>query len=156
MINHINLTTMIKTTRAQLPKYATRVMVVVNMNMMSTHAIGRKVCLQAKGLYGLSKDPRPKRHPNIWRKDESKKIKDSMKVEGSVHRKKYDGHCTKQWAKISKATWTSPILRKRSMCWTSFNMASLMKDDMNDGVPNGTPKSLIPFDGVVNWDGVLK
>jgi hypothetical protein len=29
-------------------------------------------------------------------------------------------------------------------------MAYLMKDDMNDEVPNGTPKTLIPFDGVVN------
>ncbi len=27
---------------------------------------------------------------------------------------------------------------------------------MNDEVLNGTPKTLIPFDGVVNWDGVLK
>ncbi len=27
---------------------------------------------------------------------------------------------------------------------------------MNDGVPNGTPNILIPSDGVVNWDGVLK
>ncbi len=42
------------------------------------------------------------------------------------------------------------------MCRTSFNMADFMKDDVNDGVPNGTPKTLIPFDGVVNWDGVLK
>ncbi len=25
-----------------------------------------------------------------------------------------------------------------------------MKDDVNDGVPNGTPKTLIPFDEVVN------
>jgi hypothetical protein len=31
-----------------------------------------------------------------------------------------------------------------------------MKDDLNDGVPNRTPKILIPFDVVVNWDGVLK
>jgi len=23
-------------------------------------------------------------------------------------------------------------------------------------VPNETPKNLIPFDGVANWDGVLK
>jgi hypothetical protein len=36
------------------------------------------------------------------------------------------------------------------MCQTSSTKASLMKDDMNDGVPNGTPKILIPFDGVVN------
>ncbi len=27
---------------------------------------------------------------------------------------------------------------------------------MNDEMPNGTPKILIIFNGVVNWDGVLK
>jgi hypothetical protein len=31
-----------------------------------------------------------------------------------------------------------------------------MKDDVNDEVPNGIPKILILFEGVVNWDGVLK
>jgi hypothetical protein len=31
-----------------------------------------------------------------------------------------------------------------------------MYDDVNDEMPNGIPKTLIPFDGVVNWDGVLK
>jgi hypothetical protein len=31
-----------------------------------------------------------------------------------------------------------------------------MKDDVNDEVPNGTPNFLIPFDRVVNWDGVFK
>jgi hypothetical protein len=31
-----------------------------------------------------------------------------------------------------------------------------MYDDVNDEVPNGTPKTLIPSNGVVNWDGVLK
>ncbi len=31
-----------------------------------------------------------------------------------------------------------------------------MKDDLNDEVPNGTPKTLIPFNGVLNQDGVLK
>jgi hypothetical protein len=35
-------------------------------------------------------------------------------------------------------------------------MASLMKDDVKDEVPNETPKILIFFDGVVNWDEVLK
>jgi hypothetical protein len=30
-----------------------------------------------------------------------------------------------------------------------------MKDDVNDEVPNRTPKTLIFFYGVVNWDGVL-
>jgi hypothetical protein len=31
-----------------------------------------------------------------------------------------------------------------------------MKDDLNDDVLNGTPKTLILFNGVLNWDGVLK
>jgi hypothetical protein len=30
-----------------------------------------------------------------------------------------------------------------------------MKDDVNDEVPNETPKTLIPFNGLVNCDGVL-
>ncbi len=35
-------------------------------------------------------------------------------------------------------------------------MHFFMKDDVNDGVLNETSKFLIPFNGVVNWDGVLK
>jgi hypothetical protein len=31
-----------------------------------------------------------------------------------------------------------------------------MRDDVKVEVPNETPKTLIPFDEVVNWDGVLK
>ncbi len=31
-----------------------------------------------------------------------------------------------------------------------------MKDDVNGEMFNGIPKILIPYDGVVNWDGVLK
>jgi hypothetical protein len=31
-----------------------------------------------------------------------------------------------------------------------------MKDNVNDEVPNRTPKTMIPSNGVVNWDGVLK
>jgi hypothetical protein len=31
-----------------------------------------------------------------------------------------------------------------------------MKDDVKVKVPNKTPKTLIPSNGVVNWDGVLK
>ncbi len=56
---------MIKPTKAQFPKYVTGAMVVVDMNLMSMHIIGREACLQAKGLYELFKDPRPKRRPNI-------------------------------------------------------------------------------------------
>jgi hypothetical protein len=35
-------------------------------------------------------------------------------------------------------------------------MTTLMKNYVNDEVPNGNPKALIPSNGVVNWDGVLK
>jgi hypothetical protein len=31
-----------------------------------------------------------------------------------------------------------------------------MKYEVKIEVPNRTPNILIPFDGVVNWDGVLK
>jgi hypothetical protein len=31
-----------------------------------------------------------------------------------------------------------------------------MKNDVKDEVPNGTPKTLIPFDGVLNRDEVSK
>jgi hypothetical protein len=36
----------------------------VDMNPMPPKVIGREACLQAKGFYGLSKDLKPKRHPN--------------------------------------------------------------------------------------------
>jgi hypothetical protein len=35
-------------------------------------------------------------------------------------------------------------------------MAYLMKDDVDDEMPNGTFKTVIHFNGVVNWDGMLK
>ncbi len=35
-------------------------------------------------------------------------------------------------------------------------MAFFMKDDVNDEVPNGNPKILIPLYGVLYWEGVLK
>ncbi len=79
-----------------------------------------------------------------------------MKVEEGVHCMRFDGHCTKQWVKIPKAIWTSPNMGKRSTCQTSFSETFFIKDDVNDKVPNGAPKILIPLDGVVNWDGVLK
>jgi hypothetical protein len=78
-------------------------MVDVDMNSTPPKVIGRKAYLQAKGPYGLSKDPKPKRHPNILWREESKEIKDSMKVEdGGLHRKKYDGRSTKQQIRILK------------------------------------------------------
>jgi hypothetical protein len=35
-------------------------------------------------------------------------------------------------------------------------MAFFMKDVMNHKMFNGTPKTMVPSNGVVNWDGVLK
>jgi len=71
-------------------------MVIVSMKPMLPKVIGRKACLQAKGSSKLSKDPRPKRCPNTWRKEESKEVKDFMKVEdGGVHHNGYDGCCIK-------------------------------------------------------------
>ncbi len=40
--------------------------------------------------------------------------------------------------------------REKVQCQTFSRRAFLMKGDVNDEVPNGTPKSMIPFDGVVN------
>jgi len=126
-------------------------MVTVNMSSMSSKVIGKKVCLCARSPFGLSKDPGPKRHPNTWRREESQKKKGFMKVEeGGVHHKKYEGHCMKQWVKIPKATWTSPIIKKRYPCRTFLNKTSLMKDDVIDEMPNGTLKTLFPSNEMVN------
>jgi hypothetical protein len=58
----------------------------VNMNSTPLKVIDKKACLQTKGLFGLSKDPGPKRHQNILQREEFLK-NDFMKVEdGSVHR----------------------------------------------------------------------
>ncbi len=66
----------------------------VDMNLTSPKVIVREACLRIKGLFGLSKDPRPKKHLNTLWKKESKEIRGSMKVEnGGVHHKKYNGHC---------------------------------------------------------------
>ncbi len=130
-------------------------MVVIDMNLTPPKIIEKKTCLWAKGLFGLSKDFKPKRRINIWK--ESKEIRDFVKVEdGGVHHKKYDVCCTKQRIKIPKVTWTSSILRRRSTCWTSFSKTFLMKNDMKVEMSNETPKILFPFNGVVNWEGVLK
>lgn len=93
---------------------------------------------------------------SYWEK--SKETKDFMsKVErGNVHCNKYDGCYMKQWVIIPKATWTSPNKQKRLTCRTSFNKAFFMKDDLNDEMPNGTLKTLIPSDGVKSWNGMLK
>ncbi len=132
-------------------------MVDVNMNPIPPKVIGREDCLWPKGPSGLSKDFKPKRRSNTLWKEQSKEIRDFMKVEnGGVHCKKNDGCWTKQWTKIPKVPWTATILKKRSTCWASIYKASLMKDDMKVKVPNKTPITLIPLDGVGNWDGVLK
>jgi len=92
----INLTTMTETTRAQLPKQATRGMVDVDMSLTPPKVIGREACLRAKNHSRLLKDPRRKKRPNILWREEWKEIRDSMKVkDGSVCRKKYNGHYMK-------------------------------------------------------------
>jgi hypothetical protein len=70
-----------------------------------------------------------------------------MVEEGGAHHKEYEGRCMKQWIRIPKATWTSPIIGKRSTCQASSNKISLINDDVNDEVPNGIPKTLIHLMG---------
>jgi hypothetical protein len=36
------------------------------------------------------------------------------------------------------------------------NLVDYQQDDVKDEIPNGTPKTLIPYDGVLNKDGVSK
>jgi len=55
-------------------------MVDVDMNSTPLKIIRRETFLQAKGPYRLSKDPRPKRRQNTLWREESKEIKDFMKV----------------------------------------------------------------------------
>jgi hypothetical protein len=116
-------------------------MVVVGMSSIPLRVIRRETCLWTKGPLKLSKNPRPKRCPNVWKREDSKEITEFMKVEEiGVQRNKHDGYCAKQWIIIPKVTWTLPNLRRRSTCWTSFSMVFFMKVDMNDEVLNGTPK----------------
>jgi hypothetical protein len=53
-------------------------MVDVDMSSTPPKVIGREVCLLAKGLSKLSKDPAFKRCLNTLWKEESKEIRDSM------------------------------------------------------------------------------
>ncbi len=48
-----------------------------------------------------------------------------------------------------------PNLRKRLTYQTSSSTIFFMKDDLNDEVPNVTPKSF-PSNGVLTWDGMSK
>ncbi len=52
-----------------------------DMSLTPPRVIGRDVCLQVKGPYGLLKDLGPKMRPNILWREESKEIMDFMKVE---------------------------------------------------------------------------
>jgi len=80
-------------------------MVDVDMNSMPLKVVRRETCLQTKGFSRLLKDHGPKRCTNILWREESKEIKDYMKVEnGSVHRKRYDGCYMKERVRIPKAT----------------------------------------------------
>ncbi len=67
------------------------------MGPMSSKAIGIEVCLWARSPFGLSNDHEPKRRPNIRKKEESKEIKDSTKVEDEgVNGNRYDGCYVKE------------------------------------------------------------
>jgi len=59
-------------------------MVVIGMYPMSLRDIGREACLWIRSLSRLQKDLGPKRRPNIWRREEWKKSRESMKVEEEV------------------------------------------------------------------------
>jgi hypothetical protein len=39
-------------------------MVAVGMNLIASKVIGKEACLRTKDLFRLSKDLKPKRHPN--------------------------------------------------------------------------------------------
>ncbi len=54
------------------------------MSLTPLKVIEREACLQAKSLFGLLKDHGPKRCTNTLWKEESKEIKDSMKVEDEL------------------------------------------------------------------------
>ncbi len=66
----------------------------VNISLMPPRVIGREACLWAKGFSRPSRDPRPKRCPNTWKKEELKETKEFMKVgEVGVQRNRYNGCC---------------------------------------------------------------
>jgi hypothetical protein len=99
-------------------------MVAINMNLTPSKVIRKETCLWVRSPSKLSKDLGLKRCLNILKREEFLKIKNSAKVKyGGVHYKTYDGCCTKQWVKILKVKWTSPILRNRFTCQTFYNMA---------------------------------
>ncbi len=60
---------MIETTNVQLHKKGFGVMVVVGVNSMPLKVIGKKTCSQTKNPFGLSKESKPKRCPNIWKEE---------------------------------------------------------------------------------------
>jgi hypothetical protein len=47
-------------------------------------------------------------------------------------------------------------MKKGFTCRTCSKKTSLVKDDVNDEMPNKIPKILIPYDRAVTLDGVLK
>jgi hypothetical protein len=70
----------------------------------------------------------PKDIQTFYGKKNFKNLRDFVKVEDwGVHCKKYNGPCTKPRVKIPKATWTSPIIGRKSTCRTSSYMAFLWR-----------------------------
>jgi hypothetical protein len=67
----------------------------VNISLMPLRVIEKKICLRVRGFLGPSKDPRPKRCPNTWKREELKETKKFMKVgkKGGGQCNRYDGCC---------------------------------------------------------------
>jgi hypothetical protein len=62
----------------------------------ATKSYWGKICLRTKNPFKLLKKFELKRHPNIWKNEESKETKDFMEMEkGGVYCNKYDSHCIK-------------------------------------------------------------
>ncbi len=80
-----------------------------------------------------------------------------MKVgEGGVQCNRYNGRCINNELEFQRLFEHCLVQGEREHAKHFFIKLSFMKDDLNDEMPNGTPKILIPYDGVLNQDGVSK
>jgi hypothetical protein len=67
------------------------------MSLMPSKVIKINICLWVRGPFRLSKDLGRTKCLNIFKREESKEMKNFFKVEEEgVHCKRYDGHCMKQ------------------------------------------------------------
>jgi hypothetical protein len=56
---------MIEATKAQFPKEVGGAMMAINMNLIPSKVIGKEARLQTKSPFGLSKNLKPMKRPNI-------------------------------------------------------------------------------------------